>query len=310
MTPSLSIGPELGLGTYGRNGNLCEIIKAAIVAGVRVCDSAPNYRDGSSLADIGRILRCSRCPTVQVTTKVGFFVDPLRAVAQGLATATDFVGNHALTADSIRCQLAHSTQMLGRPPDLVFIHNPERQRAARSEYEFRDLISRALATLEEARDDGLVDSYGVATWADLTDSAARPFSVPWFLDLAESVAGTSHGFEALQIPISLVRIEAVRRAGDSDPIEEAREAGLQVFASSPLHGGELPRMMTPAFTRLFGSDLSAEHACLRFVRSVPGVSTVLFGASSPDQAMANVGFWEKSSPLEEESMQRILNLIA
>lgn len=230
----------MGLGTYGRRGSLAEIAEVALAAGIRTYDSAPHYRDGSSLMEIGQAVRRARCPAVQVTTKVGFFADPLVAVARGLATVGDVVGNHVLTQASIRFQVEQSIQMLGRSPNLALIHNPERQRNGRSDREFRALMSGALYALEEARDSGHIDSYGVATWADLTDKSARPLSARWLLKVANSVGGASHGLEAIQIPINLVRIEAVRRKGDSNLIDEAWEAGLRVVASSPMHGGELP----------------------------------------------------------------------
>ncbi|MFJ8510181.1 hypothetical protein [Streptomyces avermitilis] len=56
--------------------------------------------------------------------------------------------------------------------------------------------------------------------------------------------------------------------------------GLQVIASAPLHGGELPDIVDQELADLIRSGLTPAQACVLAVASCPGVTDVLIAASS------------------------------
>ncbi|MFC5751459.1 hypothetical protein [Actinomadura rugatobispora] len=61
---------------------------------------------------------------------------------------------------------------------------------------------------------------------------------------------------------------------------EAAEAGLQVWASAPLNGGELVDMVTNELAALINPCLSPVAATLAIVASTPGLTGALLSAST------------------------------
>lgn len=114
-------------------------------------DTAYNYRDFTShrtLANVaGDLLN-----EFTVSTKVGFFPGPGgRAI-------------HSLQPESLRTAVEQAGHDLGRTPDVVFLHNPERTLAGRSAGEGRDLLAGACASLADATVAGLCRTWGIASW--------------------------------------------------------------------------------------------------------------------------------------------------
>jgi aryl-alcohol dehydrogenase-like predicted oxidoreductase len=87
-----------------------------------------------------------------VSTKVGFFPG-----ANGLPV-------HSLQPESLRAAIEQAGNDLGKTPDVVFLHNPERTLASRSAGEGRELFASACAELGAAVKAGLCGSWGVASW--------------------------------------------------------------------------------------------------------------------------------------------------
>ncbi|MFG3227073.1 aldo/keto reductase [Kitasatospora sp. NPDC048194] len=252
---------RLGLGTY----RCLDVAEAALMAASRDADwvdTAPNYADGRTETSLAVIL--AAYPDLCVSTKVGFVPAGARriAVRAGALSAADAERGHCLAPDYIAWQLARSRRMLGRVPDLVFVHNPEH---GCPEDEITDRLCTAFLALEEACSRQIISAYRVTTWHGFSSGL---FDVPGLLELATTVGGPNHYLRAIQLPVSLVHLAPVAQALDGHgPLADALAAGLEVFASAPLHGGEIPEMVTPELSELINPGNTPAETALSVVAS-------------------------------------------
>ncbi|MFF8976639.1 aldo/keto reductase [Streptomyces cellulosae] len=266
---------QLAAGTY-RCHDVSRSLAAAVDAGVTWVDTAPNYAFGTAETSLRPIL--DTFPEVRVSTKVGYLPhSDWRAVRAAGVLPNDLDRGHCLTRPCIAWQLARSRARLGRVPDLVFVHNPEHGRTDRAD--LTRTLTEAFEELEGAADAGEVGGYGVATWAGLSSGM---FTVSDLTKLAETVGGPHHHLRAVQSPVSLVHLAVVADALDGHgALAEAREAGLDVFASAPLGGGELLGAMVEELVHVIDPRAAPAQASLLVALLAPGVSRVLLSASTP-----------------------------
>lgn len=290
------------LGTYRcRDTELAAHL--AIAAGVTHIDTAPNYgADHHALAPV-----LAHHPEVTITTKVGF---PGRAAADAIRAGVlpRDRAEHSIAPDYIRWQIARSRAELGRDRlDTVLLHNPERA-CTGERAPFLNALFRAFQTLEEEAAGGHIGGYGVATWHGLRDHA---FTVVDLLSLAhQAAAGRPHHLTTVQLPINLVEIHALVDAlDDTGPLAHAALAGLDVHASAPLHGGQLPALVTPELAAHISPGLTPAQACLHAVASTPHATHVLIGASTPQH-------WQQATealtlpPLPTAHLREITRVLA
>ncbi|MFJ8732285.1 aldo/keto reductase [Streptomyces bauhiniae] len=267
---------DLALGTY-RCRAIPESAARAAASGAWI-DTAPNYCEGRAHILLAPALATH--PELKVSTKAGYFTaatgaDAVRAcVLDGEQAAT----GHCLAPVYLKWQLHRNRAELGRERlDMVLLHNPEGVHPGDRGALHRALRT-AFAVLEEEVAAGHLTGYGVATWHGFTDGM---FTVPHLLALAADAAGGAHHLTAVQLPISLVMIDPLLQALDGQgPVVDAAMAGLEVMASAPLHGGELPAITGPELTDLIRPGLTPAQACLLTTASCPGVTQVLVAASS------------------------------
>ncbi|MCX4820158.1 aldo/keto reductase [Streptomyces sp. NBC_01142] len=293
---------QLAAGTY----QCCDVsqsVTAAVDAGVTWIDTAPNYASGTAEATLRPVL--DACPQVRVSTKVGFVPDSDRQAARDAGVLPyDRDQGHCLARPYIAWQLARSRARLGCVPDLVFVHNPEHGRMNRADVSWT--LSEAFEGLESAADDGKIGGYGVATWAGLSSGM---FTIPELTALAETVGGHRHHFRAVQFPVSLVHLAVVADALDGrGALAEAREAGLDVFASAPLGGGELLGAMTEELVRVIDAAASPAQAALLLALSAPGVSRVLLSASTPAHWADALGA-AACAPLSPDRLRGVIDVL-
>ncbi|MFD8784265.1 aldo/keto reductase [Kitasatospora sp. NPDC059599] len=292
----------LGLGTY----RCLDVAEAALMAASRGAgwvDTAPNYAIGRAEMSLAVVL--AAYPDLCVSTKVGFI--PASAghigVRAGALSATDAQRGHCLAPDYVTWQLARSRLMLGRVPDLVFVHNPEH---ACPDGEITDRLYNAFLALEEACSQQIIGAYGVATWHGFSSGL---FDVPTLVELATMAGGPNHHLWAIQLPVSLVHLAPVAQALDGHgPLADALAAGLEVFASAPLHGGEIPGMVTPELSELINPGKTPAQTALAVVASAPGVKRVLLSTGNPEhwrQAAEAVG----RPPLSPDVLRRVVDVL-
>jgi aryl-alcohol dehydrogenase-like predicted oxidoreductase len=312
---SVGLGTYLGDPTPAGDSALREALTCGLEHGVNVVDTASNYRCGRSERVVGEALDRADVDreSVVVATKGGFvpfdgerpddpgafvrreYVDP------GLVAPSDLAsGQHALTPGFLDDQLDRSLAALDvAAVDRYFVHNPEVQLATRSREAVYDLLEDAFAVLEERVARGDVRGYGVATW----DAFRVPPDHDRYLSLREVVSRARRAAEragadathlrAIQLPFSVSMADAFTVAahegadGVQSALWYAREAGLEVYASAALAGGDLADGLPQSVAAQVGGDTPAQRA-LNFARSAPGVTSALVGSADVAHVRENV----------------------
>ncbi|MGW6942772.1 aldo/keto reductase [Streptomyces xanthophaeus] len=141
--------PRLVLGLH-RSRHHRDILTAALDLGVTALDTAAPYfgfRSHLALAETAADL----LPKFALSTKVGFFPS---------AGGTE----HSLDPVRLRLAVERAAQELGREPDTVLLHNPERSLEGLSPADGHALLGNACTALADAARDGLCRAWGVASW--------------------------------------------------------------------------------------------------------------------------------------------------
>ncbi|WP_053616448.1 aldo/keto reductase [Nocardiopsis sp. NRRL B-16309] len=295
----------LGLGTY-RSRDAAHSARIAAAAGCPLIDTAPVYGHGTHQSAIASTLEAH--PQVRIASKVGHMTPGHAevAVSSGALATEEARGLHSIAADYVRHQIAMNRLELRRPRlDLVFLHNPDHHHDGDRDG-LHDRIRGGFIALEEARAEGLITGYGVATWSGFTEA----FSVPDLLRLSREASGSPEtGLAAVQLPVSLVNIAPIKDAlTGSGPLAEAHEAGLEVWASAPLHGGKLVHLVNERLAHHISDGASPAEAALMVTASAPGLTGMLISASS-------AGHWLSAAsvagrpPLPENRLKDISDLL-
>ena len=223
-------------------------------------------------------------------------------------------GAHCMTPRYLRDQIERSRTNLGLETlDVYYVHNPETQLGEIGRSEFMSRLRAAFGALEEAVAAGSIAQYGTATW---TGYRVDP-NDPGYMSLAEVVAaaadagGADHHFKIIQLPYNLGMTEAFTRANQRvkdrvvPVLEAARELGISVMASAPLHQGQLTRLPPMMAEYVPGFATDAQRA-LQFVRSTPGITTALVGMKTSAHVDENATLGERS-PMDWEQFQRLFS---
>ncbi len=193
-------------------------------------------------------------PRLSISTKVGFF-----PVGNGRA-------EHSLDPGRLLGAVEATNADLGRPPDLVLLHNPERSLALGSG---REELAAACDVLRTATATGLCSAWGVSTWdpTTLVNLIDRTTPRPAVLMVR---AGLTVGAAALEVSESLVaRWQPGAMWGMSPFGGDARDPVWDAFD---------PR----AFLRAPGTDAARLQAAFRVAYDLPPARTVAVGADDPD----------------------------
>ncbi|MFF4814520.1 aldo/keto reductase [Kitasatospora sp. NPDC001309] len=293
---------ELTLGTY-RCRDVATAARLATAQGATWVDTAPNYAVGRAEAELATVL--AERPAVRVSTKVGFIPENAKraGIRSGALTSAEAEHGHCLSPGYITWQVTRSGRMLGRTPDLVFLHNPEH---ALGNADARDGLYQAFAALEAACDQHGIPEYGVSTWTGFTRGI---FDLPTLLDLATKVGGRQHRFRAVQLPVSVVHLAPVAQALDGRGVlVDAQAAGIQVFASAPLHGGEIPDMIRPELATLIRPGSTTAQAALAVTASAPGVNRVLLSTGNTEH-WAQAAEAVDGPPLSPDVLRRVVDVL-
>lgn len=313
---------SIGFGSYlGRYDEETDIkyrdaLIRAVELGCNKVDTAINYRFQRSERSIGEALetllkegKASR-DEMLVATKGGYipfdgappkdvrtyFAETF--VKPGIATFEDIVsGSHCMTPRYIENQLECSLKNLRlRCIDIYYLHNPEEQLQEVTKDEFDKRISVAFELLEKKVSEGKIRMYGTATWNGYRrEPDARDYlPLEELVNIARDVAGEGHHFKFIQLPFNLAMPEAIilrnqSVEGEMVPVLEAAwRLGVTVIASSSLLQSQLSRNL-PEFIgeHLKGLRTDAQRA-LQFVRSTPGIASVLVGMSKVNHVEENM----------------------
>lgn len=331
---SLGIGTALGAPSDEEDAAYDAALRCAIELGVNHIDTAINYRCQRSERTIGRTLReiDSRAGSrtgpngnggaspLFVTTKGGYLPleapppaskDEYRAYIQreyldtGIIQGAELVaGGHCIAPRFLRDQVKRSVANLGLPRiDIYYIHNPEQQLDAVSRDEFDNRMHAAFMELESCVRDGLIGSYGCATWNGLRVPVSAPnhISIESLVATARDVAGTEHHLVAVEMPVNLGMMEGVRVATQTvngqerTSLEAADEMGLAMIAVAPLMQGRLARDLPPAARAAFPEATSDAACALSFVRMLPNVASIVVGMRDVQHVQDNVAFFSRGA---------------
>ena len=183
--------------------------------------------------------------------------------------------------------------------DIYYIHNPEQQLDAVTRYEFDNRMHDAFTALEGCVHDGLIRSYGCATWNGLrvAADAQSHISIETLVSTARDVAGDEHHFVAVQMPVNLGMMEGVRASTqmvnghERTALEAADDAGIAMIAVAPLMQGRLAQDLPPAAREAFPEAKTDAACALSFVQMLPHVASIVVGMRTIPHVEENVGLF-------------------
>ncbi len=271
------------------------VLAAAVDAGVTFLDTADVYGDGRSEKLIGRFLAQSGAE-VTVATKMGRRADPHTADAYAL--------------DNFRAWTDRSRENLGVDTlDLVQLHCPP------SEVFRRESTYDALDTLVQ---EGRIAAYGVSveTVDEALDAIIRPHvaTVQIILNVfrrkpLEEVLPTAieHGVGIIaRVPLASGllsgKYDEHTQFADDDHRSYNRNGDAfdvgETFAGVPFEVGVAAAREVASLTP---AGSTTAQLALRWLIDQPGVTTVIPGARSPEQARANAAA-ASQPPVDEETL--------
>jgi aryl-alcohol dehydrogenase-like predicted oxidoreductase len=291
-------------------------VSAALECGCNHFDVAPSYRGQRSERVLGAALATcfmqgpAARDEVIVCSKAGFIPyqtganDPARYiyenfVAPGVAEPDDFAGGiHCMSPGFIGQQLAWSLRNTGlRALDVYYLQNPETQLPFVDRQTFRRRLQLAFARLEEEVGAGRIGCYGVATWDGLRLAPLDHgyMSLEVIHRLVTEVAGPGHHLRVIQLPVNTGMVEALTfrnqpvRNSILTAVSAARDLGFEVVASAALGQGHFPPKVVEALAETFPDLRTDRQRSLQFVRSLPGLSSALFGSTEAAHVREDLG---------------------
>ncbi len=300
-----------GLMVRGALADQERAVGRALSLGVNYFDTAPQYGNGASETNLGRVLR-----------HIG--ADPLVGTKVRIPPA-----DHGRLAEAIPAALEASLRRLGRDRvDLYQLHNPIAPESGDEALGVRAVLDEVLPAFRRLQEQGKARFLGITAVGDTAS----------LLEVVESGA-----FDTAQVPYNMLNpsaggpVPAGYPAQDyRDLIGRAQAAGMGVIVIRVLAGGALSgtparhpiaapsvapiasgtdyqadlaraRRLAPLVDEGDAADLAA--AALRVPLAHPGVGTVLIGMATPDEferaaAAANQG------PLGPDALRRLAALQA
>ncbi|MBN9413006.1 MAG: aldo/keto reductase [Candidatus Paracaedimonas acanthamoebae] len=309
---------QIGIGTYSIHSSLEPILQEALNKGISLIDTAPNYRENVAQKEIGGFLKernefsLLHGNSLKITTKVGFFAakDKEYLLRNSIIDTKNTHHCHNIQEKYIKYQVTQNLEELGVSTiEGVFIHNPEAQLNVSERGLLLRNLQKVFEVLEEFVAQGKIKKYGVATWSGFgTPSKAPAFSVKELYELARQIC-SDHHFSLIQTPISLVNCHHISSYfQQKGPLFEAQEFGVKVYASSPLHGGSLPKVVDQKLANYLGTNLTKAQACLLFSMSAPVIDTVLTSPSNLSQLNDSVKVKYLES-IEKNIIEKIVSMI-
>lgn len=259
---------SVGIGTY--RGEPTDVVDAdykralaqALSGGINVIDTAVNYRDTRSELVIGEVVRNYYRERLVIVTKGGYV--PTRLVKFSELRPSEVEHRHCIRANYVNISLRRSLYNLGTYVDTYLLHNPEVALKYTSPIELKGELLKTFALLEQRVADGVIKSYGVATWRGLVTGQ---LDLEELLELAR-IVDQNHHFDTLELPLNAEDRAAleVRSQRGRTVLELAADVGLRVLTSYSVKGGD-------------GDD---PLESLRFVTSHQAVTTALVGMRQPE----------------------------
>jgi aryl-alcohol dehydrogenase-like predicted oxidoreductase len=324
---------EIGIGTY--LGELDqetdkayeETIRYGYELGINVVDSAINYRYMKSERAIGRVLKDIKRENLIISTKGGYVpydiesgIDPKNYfydifVYPGIIDERKLTQNwHYLDRKFIDWCFNKSLQNLNTNYiDIYFLHNVEEQLLYKNKDEFYNTLKSCFELLEEKVSQGQLKYYGVATWSGFRISrvSKQHLELKEILDIASSIS-KDHHFGFIQLPYNIGMSEAFTVKNQivgneyKTILEAAKELGVYVYTSASIYQGQVIGRIPKELKDYFGLEKDI-HVALQFVRSAPGVGTMLVGTKNKEHLKENLEI-ENVPPMEFEKYINLFSM--
>ncbi|WP_315914073.1 aldo/keto reductase [Arthrobacter sp. lap29] len=286
--------PELGRLGFGAAGigNLYRAMDSDVAAatlaagwdaGIRYFDTAPHYGLGLSERRVGAFLAGKPREDFVISTKVGRVLESVENPSdardeQGFDVPADTVRRWDPSEAGIRRSIEDSLVRTGLDAvDIAYLHDPD-------VYDLEAGIREALPALVKLREEGLVSAIGVGA---NSAKALRECVLAADLDII-MLAGRYSLLEqpgaADLMPLCLARGVGIANVGvyNSGLLARPVVAEGAFYNYEPAPADILARAKAlAACCDEFGVELPA--AALQFAAAHPAVSTVVVGASNPDQ---------------------------
>ena len=332
---------NVGVGTYLGNPDektdelVKDAIKASVLSGINVIDTAINYRAQKAERSVGKAIselinegKITR-DQIFISTKNGYLTNDADVkqefweyikneyTQKGVLKEGDVTsGYHCMTVRYLNDQLERSLKNLGLDcVDLMYLHNAvEGQIKDVSKEKFLENLKSVFEFYEQKRKEGKIRFYGMATWECFRVSSDNPqyLSLQDTVNLAKKVGGESHGFRFIQLPFNMYYDQALLAKNQTlngkyvSLLEAAVKLNVGVFTSVPLMQG---RLLVPGAMPEF-SELKPSLRALQFIRSSPGVLAPLVGHKSPDHVSENLEIMKIPPMPEEEFLALVKKLTA
>jgi aryl-alcohol dehydrogenase-like predicted oxidoreductase len=294
---SLGLGSYLGEMDEATDRGYRESVLEAMRGGLNFLDTSLNYRHqrselsiGAALKDLLRREELKR-DEFMVCTKAGFLTP--NALPPAALRPEDVVGNmHSMAPAFLADQLGRSRENLGLETiDVFYLHNPETQLGFVDAGEFYRRIQVAFSYLEQAVKQGLIRTYGTATWDGYRRRPGAPdcLSLEQMASIALDTGGVGHHFRYIQLPFNLAMPEALAQTSSAGGVlEQAARLDITVVASASLLQARLARDLPAELADQFpGTQTDAQRA-IQFTRSTPGINVALVGMSNPAHVRENL----------------------
>jgi len=322
---------EIGIGTYLGNpdretdSRYYETLKEGIKLGINVIDTAINYRNMRSELVIGSILNSIDRSSVVISTKGGYISVPPdiktdattwfkeELVKTGIVSPKDITDTgNILTPKYIDWSFERSLKNLNTDHiDIYFLHNPEDQLLKFDRETFYKKVWTVFRLLEGKINEGKLRYYGLATWNGFRVSREHKqyLNLDEIFNIAKEVGGEKHHFRFIQLPYNIAMLEAFSlknqtvNGKEMSTLEAAKELGIYTYISAPLMQKRLIRPVHEDVLKTFKVK-KFSHIPIQFVRSTPGVGTVLIGMSKKEHLLENIEI-EKYPKLTEEEIKNL-----
>jgi aryl-alcohol dehydrogenase-like predicted oxidoreductase len=316
---------SLGLGTYlgecddEEDARYTVAAAAALERGVNLLDTAINYRCQRSERALGaavqksvnsgkvkreQIVVCSKGGYIPLDSNPPATKDEYRGFLEeeyflrGVMDPADVIGGgHCLSGPFLEDQIERSRRNLGLETiDVYYLHNPEQALDVLARERFLTVVRDAFAVLERAVENGLIASYGCATWNGfrVPPESRSHLSLEELVSLAHEAGGAGHHFSVIQVPINLAMTEAVRAQTQClgrervTALEAAHRLGISVVASATLMQSQLTRDLPEEVRSAFPGYSSDARRAIAFTQSLP-LSAALVGMRSLSHLEENLG---------------------
>lgn len=303
---SFGCGGTAGLMVRGTHREQCEVVQAALDAGINAFDTSPTYGGGESETNLGRVLRTLGADPL-VSTKIDFGEDDLDDAER-----------------SIERSIRRSQERLNRERlDVLYLHSRVGRR--------RDLKGRVLSVSDVLGEGGIADI--MMQWKRRGVVGAIGFTALGHTEAILDVLKSAR-FECAQIyynllnPSAAVPTVAAWRAQDyGEVIPAARELGIGVVGIRVLAAGALSdsgqlhrlakaysslaraevdadRVKAEAFRPLLPQGMSMVQFALRFALSEKRIETLLVGVSERQHLQEALEAC-RAGPLEEATLRAV-----